>query len=338
VEQEDGQPLPRRLVGIDLGIASRHSVRVLEADGRVVCRSSCVPSVESLTLMERAALAGAPEGTRLEVVFEPTGPAWMPIAVFFARRGHGVYRVSSAKAADLRRFLRRHAKSNGIDAETLARMPLADPGGLQQLELLGPDAAALDRRVRACERLTRASSEHKVRIKDLVRQLLPMTPLTGDLGKADLAVLERFADPRALIAAGLAELTRLITAASGKQQDQERARQWRAAAEAAVELYGDHPAVPYDELAAEVATEVRLLRAIQGELAAHAAAREQHYLQVDPRQIARSLPGFAEISAPVLIAAMGRPAGQRDRRDRPQGPADEQGRAVPATGHAVPRR
>jgi transposase len=302
----------RRLVGIDLGIASRHSVRVLEADGRVVCRSSCVPSVESLTLMERAALAGAPEGTRLEVVFEPTGPAWMPIAVFFARRGHGVYRVSSAKAADLRRFLRRHAKSNGIDAETLARMPLADPGGLQQLELLGPDAAALDRRVRACERLTRASSEHKVRIKDLVRQLLPMTPLTGDLGKADLAVLERFADPRALIAAGLAELTRLITAASGKQQDQERARQWRAAAEAAVELYGDHPAVPYDELAAEVATEVRLLRAIQGELAAHAAAREQHYLQVDPRQIARSLPGFAEISAPVLIAAMGRPGRFRD--------------------------
>ena len=135
---------------------------------------------------------------RLAVVFEPTGPAWMPIAVFFARRGHAVFRVSSAKAADLRRFLRRHAKSNGIDAETLARMPLADPRGLQQLELPGPDAAALDRRVRACGRLTEAASKHKVRIKDLVRQLMPMTPLTGDLGKADLAVLERYADPRSL--------------------------------------------------------------------------------------------------------------------------------------------
>ncbi len=41
------------------------------------------------------------------------------------------------------------AGPNGIDAETLARMPLADPGGLQQLELPGPGAAALDRRVRA---------------------------------------------------------------------------------------------------------------------------------------------------------------------------------------------
>ena len=312
MEEQDGQPVSRRLVGIDLGIASRHSVRVLEADGQVVCRSSCVPTVESLAAVERAALAGAPEGTRLEVVFEPTGPAWMPVAVFFARRGHSVYRVSSAKAADLRRFLRRHAKSNGIDAETLARMPLADPRGLQQLELPGPAAAALDRRVRACERLTRAASEHKVRIKDLVRQLMPMTPLTGDLGKADLEVLERHADPRALIAAGTAGLTRLIASAPDKQQGEERARQWRAAATAAVELYGDHPAVPYEELAAEVATEVRLLQAIQGELAVHAAAREQHYLRADPGQLARSLPGLAEISAPALVASMGRPGRFRD--------------------------
>jgi transposase len=312
VEKQDGQPVRRRLAGIDLGIASRHSVRVLEADRQVVCRSSCVPTAGSLAGVERAALAGAPEGTRLEIVFEPTGPAWMPVAVFFARRGHAVFRVSSAKASDLRRFSRRHAKSNGIDAETLARLPLADPRGLQPLELPGPDAAALDRRVRACARLTRAASEHKVRIKDLVRQLLPVTPLTGDLGKADLAVLESYADPRTLLAPSEARLTRRITTASNKQQGQERAGQWLAAAAAAIELYADHPAVPLEELAAEVATEIRLLKAIQAELAVHAAAREQHYLQVDPAQLARSLPAFAEISAPVLVAAMGRPGRFRD--------------------------
>jgi transposase len=144
-QQAEERPVPRRLVGIDLGIASRHSVRVLEADGRVVCRASCVPTVASLSAVERAALAGAPEGTRLSVVSGPAGPAWLPVAVFFARRGHAVFRVSSAKAADLRRFLRRHAKSNGIDAETLARLPLAGPRGLQPLELPGADAAALGR-------------------------------------------------------------------------------------------------------------------------------------------------------------------------------------------------
>ncbi len=61
-----------RLVGIDLGISSAHTVRVLAGDGSVVCRRKAVPTVSSLTEVERAALAGAP-GTRLEVVLEPTG-------------------------------------------------------------------------------------------------------------------------------------------------------------------------------------------------------------------------------------------------------------------------
>ncbi len=224
----------------------------------------------------------------------------MPVAVFFARRGHDVYRVSSAKAADLRRFLRRHAKSNGMDAETLARMPLADPAGLHALEPPGADAAALDRRVRACDRLTRSASEHKVRVKDLVRQLMPMTPLTGDIGKADLAVLERYADPRALLAAGPAELIRLITSA------------WGASRVKNVPCSGrPRRGPPSTCMAITPPCRLRnwLLRsrrkcgccAIQAELATHAAAREQHHRQVGPGQLARSVPGIAEVSAPVQV-------------------------------------
>ena len=164
----------RRLVGIDLGIASAHTVRVLDETGQTIAKRKAWPTVASLTDVETTALAGTPEGTRLEVIVEPTGPAWLPIAVFFTRRGHLVHRVSSAKAADLRRFLSRHTKTNGIDADTLARLPLFDPAGLQPLVLPGAEQAALDRRVRATDRLTRAGAEHKRRIKDLARQLLPM--------------------------------------------------------------------------------------------------------------------------------------------------------------------
>ena len=55
-----------------------------------------------------------------------------------------MFRVSSQKAADLRRFLSRYAKSNGIDADTLARLPLSGPAGLAPLVLPGADRAALD--------------------------------------------------------------------------------------------------------------------------------------------------------------------------------------------------
>jgi hypothetical protein len=51
-----------------------------------------------------------------------------------------VFRVSSAKAADLRRFLR-YAKSNGIDAETLARMPTRSLPGFAEISA-GPAASA----------------------------------------------------------------------------------------------------------------------------------------------------------------------------------------------------
>jgi hypothetical protein len=166
-----------------------------------------------------------------------------------------VYRVSSQKAADLRRFLSRHAKSNGIDADTLARLPLLDPDGLTPLTLPGSERAALDRRVRACDRLTMQAAEHKVRLKDLVRQLRPLTPSTGDLGQADLAVLEQWADPRALLRLGKARLTAVIAKASRNHLRRARAGQWLAAAEAAVQLYADHPAVSFVDLAAEVATE-----------------------------------------------------------------------------------
>jgi transposase len=296
----------RRLVGIDLGIASAHTVRVLSGDGRMICRRKAVPTVQSLGEVEAAALAGTTPGTRLEVVVEPTGPAWLPIAVFFSARGHTVYRVSSAKAHDLRRFLQRHAKSNGIDADTLARLPLVDPAGLHPLQLPDAPRAALDRRVRACDRLTQAAATHKRRIKDLVRQLLPTSPLAGELGQADLAVLERYADPRTLLAAGQVRLTQLLHTASHGHQGAERATQWLAAAQAALELYGEHPAVALAELAAEVQTEIHLLRATQAELERHARQREACYRRVDPDALARSLPGLAEIGGPALVATMGR--------------------------------
>jgi transposase len=295
----------RRLVGIDLGITSAHTVRVLAGDGSLVCRRKAIPTLDSLEQVEQAALAETPAGTLLEVVVEPTGPAWLPIAVFFSARGHIVCRVSSAKAHDLRRVLSRHAKSNGIDADTLARLPLVDPAGLHPLQLPEAARAALDRRVRATDRLTQAAATHKRRIKDLVHQLLPASPLVGELGKADLAVLERWADPHALVAVGRARLQRLLGTASAARQGAQRATQWLAAAHAALELYGDHPAIAWQDLAAEVATEVRLLRATQAELDRHAGQREACYRQVDPAALARSLPGLAEIGGPALVATMG---------------------------------
>jgi hypothetical protein len=111
---------------------------------------------------------------------------------------------------------------------------------LHPLRLQDAPGAALDRRVRATDRLTRQAATHKRRIKDLVGQLLPASPLTVQLGKADLAVLERYGTPQTL-AAGPIRLARLIQGTSRGQQGAARAAQWLAAAQAALALYGGPP-------------------------------------------------------------------------------------------------
>jgi hypothetical protein len=104
---------------------------------------------------------------------------------------------------------------------------------------------------------------------------------------------------------GKTRLTAVIATASRNHQGSARAAQWLASAEAAVELYGDHPAVAFADLAAEVATEVRLIRAIEAEQATHAAERENAYRWADPGQLARTLPGLGEVGGPALAAVMG---------------------------------
>jgi hypothetical protein len=74
----------------------------------------------------------------------------------------------------------------------------------------------------------------------------------------------------------------VIVKASHGHQGAERAAAWRAAAAEAVELYRTYPAMPWTDLAAEVASEVRLLRATQAELAGHAQAREEAPAAAEP--------------------------------------------------------
>jgi transposase len=197
-----------RTIGIDLGITSAHTTVVVDPAGNPLARRQVRPTIESLTDLEQTALADSDSSMSLRVVLEPTGSAWLPVAVFFIRRGHTVFRVSSAKASDLRKFFKRHAKTNQIDALTLARMPLIDPDCLLPLELAEGAAASLNRRVRACERLGRQIARHKTRIRELARQMMPALDEAMDRAfrDADRVVLEHYANPHRLAKVPVARL------------------------------------------------------------------------------------------------------------------------------------
>jgi hypothetical protein len=172
----------RRLVVVDLGIATAHTVRVLDGEGTTVAKRKAWPAVGSLTAVEAAALAGWPAGTRLEVVIEPTGPAWLPIAVSFSPPAGT--RCSGSRR---RRPLTCAGSCPGTPRPT-ASTPTPWPGCRWSARP-------------GCSRWSCPAPGRP--------RWTGVSVLTGDLGAAGLAVLEGYADPRALARAGQARLTAL---------------------------------------------------------------------------------------------------------------------------------
>ena len=343
--------MQRRIVGLDLGVATDHTAVVLDESGKELARRRVQPTRTSFEGLRTVALSGAPAETVVEVVIEPTGPAWLPVAVFFGATGDRVYRVSSQRASDLRRYFRRHHKTNRIDATTLARMAIVEGDALRPVELARGDAAALDREVRVTERLTEEIACRKVRIRDLARQLMPTSgrALSRQLSRADLEVLRAWGNPKDLVEAGVDAVDAVVQAVGRGIHGRRKAEAFVAAATEALALYGDSDAVPYEALAADLATEIGLLDAIEAARAPHERRRQALYAQVDPTGLARSVPGIGDKGGPLAAAVVGRPGRFPDAdafcsftglvpRASETGETDHKGQAMTKAGNRRLRR
>jgi len=140
-----------RIIGLDLAITSAHKAVVMDEHGTFVTPVLAVATwPDDLAALLRRARAGAAPDQPVVVVMEPTGLAWLPVAVYLTRQQVTVYLVKSQQVAALRRYYHHHAKSDRIDARVLAKLPLVSPEKLHALVL--PSAAALKCQ-RACKQL-----------------------------------------------------------------------------------------------------------------------------------------------------------------------------------------
>ena len=145
-----------RTIGIDLALTAAHRAVVADAQGH--CLTPVFTFHTTSGDLERL-LARARDGasdTPLQAVMEPTGMAWFPIAVFFARHAIPTYLVNSQEVADLRRYYQHHAKSDRIDTRVLVRLPLVNPEKLHRLHLSSATTMACQR---ACKQLDRLDGQ-----------------------------------------------------------------------------------------------------------------------------------------------------------------------------------
>jgi transposase len=250
--------------------------------------------------------AKLPAGAEVTVIMEPTRNAWVPLAAWLQARGAKVVLVPPEQSADLRDYYSKHAKTDRLDSRMLARMPLLHPEGLRSIDDLGP-ADSLRRAVRHRASLVKRHTAALGRLDALVELLGPGWAEAlgaGNYVKSALLILEKYADPRGLRRLGRRRLTELLIRSSGGAWRDVKADGLLAAAEETLALWASG-GIDFAELAADIASEVRVIRQLEAEIAAHDRRIETLYDQADPLGVVRSAPGLGPVLAAAILGGAG---------------------------------
>jgi hypothetical protein len=173
------------------------------------------------------------------VVMEPTRNAWVPLAAWFRRRGAMVVIVPSEQSSDLRDYFSKHTKTDRLDAELLARLPMLHPEGLHLAESLGP-GDPLKRAVKIRAGLVHRRSTAMHRLDSLLEILGPgWTDALGTrMTQTTFKFLAVYAHRHQVKRLGRARLARWFQHHTRKAWGPERAAAVIAAAEATIALVG----------------------------------------------------------------------------------------------------
>ncbi len=262
-----------RYIGLDLALITDHKAVVMDERARALTPVLNVgTSATRLEQLLERAREGATSDEPLVVVMEPTGMAWFPVAVYCERQGVGVFLVNSQQVADLRRYYRRHAKSDRIDARVLAKLPVVSPEKLHSLQLMTAAQLACQRGCKELDRLTDLATSIQNRLQAIDRFAWPGLECVLSETAAPLTrwFRERWYDPQRVLAAGINGLQDAWEKTAPKSADLPAWAEWVPAlvrlAEEVLALYGsDSPYLDYTYLQAEVTREQALLAMVQAE-------------------------------------------------------------------------
>jgi len=301
-------------VGIDLH-KGRHRVYCLDEKAQICDAFSFYTTPEGLTTLAQRIFR---DGSNPIVVFEPAGLSWLMVAAYL-RSQHPDCRLVKArgqKVAALRRYLRSSAKSDRIDALTLAKMPFIDPERLDELYLAPAETHALLRLTRQRKRLEDHITARKNRIATIVDGYLPgvRQAFSHRWSAQARAFLHSRINPFAVVRDGEEALHSFLSQAKSqiKEERVESYLVYRACQNALslVELCQAAGSIDenfFVDLQDEIDRELRLMEAEEAETKDLDQRIEELYRKLHPSDNLRTIPGVGEHTAPVFVACIGDP-------------------------------
>jgi transposase len=293
----------RYVVGIDVA-KRRHTVCVLDAGtGRVAQKPTPVEATAAgyAGLCAQLARWGAPAALRLGL--EATGCLWEPLYDALTRAGYQVTVLNPRQTAAWAASLGLRAKTDGLDAQTLARGLLAGYGRASTLP--SETVQALRELTRARRDLVQGRTAARQRLRDELVVVFPElpehTPDRCDLATpAVLHLLGAYGSARALAAAPLGEVAALLAEHSGGR--------WGAPQAAALQALAARSAASTRAVAARgvvVGTFARHLLDLQPRIAELEAAIAAVLADDADGQRLQGLPGVGPLNAATIRAELG---------------------------------
>jgi transposase len=302
-----------RTIGLDLAVQTVHKAVVLDESGHF-CTSILTLHTRpgELDQLLVRARAGAPSA-EVQLVMEPTGMAWFPIAVYYARQALPIYLVNSQEVADLRRYNQRHAKSDRIDARVLARLPLVNPDKLHRLVLPSATAFACQRACKQLDHVATQITAVKNRLQAIDRFAWPgleEAVFADPFAPAARFFREYCYDPRQVLLLGANAIRQQWETSALDASDQGAwVEPLRTLAQQILTLYGtDSQYLDFEQLQAEVQRDQAWLAWLEQQhhtLRIHTV--RPLYRAVHPSRNLETLKGVGQDSAAVYASFIGDP-------------------------------
>jgi len=304
-------------VGIDLGGIGEHKVRCLDEKAQMCDGFSFETTRAGLVKLEERVFSN---GSNPVIIFEPTGLAWLLVAVYLKSRhpDSRLVRVQAQKVVALRKYLNRSSKSDKIDSLTLAKMPFIDPEKLEEIYFPPAKIYAIQRLARQRRRLENEIAGRKKRIGSIVDGHFPgiRSAFSDPWSAHARAFLRSRLNPLAVVRSGEKALCAFLSKSRKHcriEASVESHGVYLVCREVAA-LYKASSSIKtidndfFSALQDEISRELRLMEIEETESAAIAKRLEKFYLEIHPSDNLRTIPGVGDHTAPVFLATIGDPA------------------------------
>ena len=294
-------------LGIDVACRADHRASLADERGEFIWSSW---KFRTTTADLERLWAKIPDGASVTVILEPTRNAWVPLSAWLQARGATVILVPPSSRPTCGTTTTSTPRPTGWIHGCWLVCRCCTPRACAASTTSVP-AQSLRRAVRHRFSLVKRRSAASLRLDALVELLGP--GWADSLGSATasktaLVILEKYADPRALKRLGRARLAALLIRSSAGLWRQDKADELLAMANETLALWSCG-GIDFTELAHDIASEVRVLRQLDDEIAAADKRIAVLYDEADPKGIVRSAPGLG----PVLSAAILGNAGDFNR-------------------------